>query len=187
MEKTMEILDYLINEGHITEEQAKDAIAANPTHRRMRICDTIHTLLCSNTHGEDGCLYFSEEQIEGTWEAREHRTWLKITKEVIDWFGQEMEEDDFERMLGKAMNRVEELRTTLSPQALDLTFWLFSLGMNVLIPNFGLSTVRCAADHEANVSGEHVPSEPQESPSSSEGTPYEKILGKQPVHDSEAS
>ena len=78
-------INKLLEDGLITKEQVSRAIIDNPPPEVCMTVDTLHTFFCPKGHtGDDGCEYYQEERMEGTWQCSEHRHWSERAVSIIN-------------------------------------------------------------------------------------------------------
>ena len=79
-----ETIQYLIDEGKITEEDIKDAERNALSKEKKRMLVRIHLQFCDLDHDIEGeCNWYQEEQFADCWQLPCHRHWVKLFNDFI--------------------------------------------------------------------------------------------------------
>lgn len=77
------ILQKLKEQGRITEEDIQGANLCYMNTDRQHFVDVFHAMFCTRDHDTEKCWWYTEEQMDNTWQRDSHAKWVSAAIGVI--------------------------------------------------------------------------------------------------------
>lgn len=80
-ESLVALILKLVESDAVSLQDLEQVIVQSPTPEMMQMTDMLHSTLCIADH-ETECLYYQEENMDGTWVRPAHAKWLRVMSNV---------------------------------------------------------------------------------------------------------